>query len=47
MRTPGIVSTQSPLAPLVDSPTSAFAVGVGIGIACAAVILLLLGALVL
>lgn len=43
MRTPGISPTQDPLAPLVESPTSAYVVGVGI--ACAVVVLLLLGAL--
>jgi hypothetical protein len=45
MKTPDISPIQEPLAPLVESPTSAYVVGVGI--ACAVVVLLLLGALIL
>jgi hypothetical protein len=47
VKTPAISPIQRPLAPLVESPTSAYAVGVGVGIACAVVILFLLGALIL
>jgi hypothetical protein len=47
MKTPDISPIQEPLAPLVESPTSAYVVGVGIGIACAVVVLFLLGALIL
>jgi len=46
MKTPDISPIQGPLAPLVESPTSAYVVGVGVGIACAVVVLLLLGALI-
>ena len=47
MKTSDISPIQRPLAPLVESPTSAYVAGVGIGIACAVVVLLLLGALIL
>lgn len=47
MKTPGISPIQGPLAPLVESPTSAYVVGLGVGIACAVMVLLLLGAPIL
>ena len=47
MKTPDISPIQGPLAPLVESPTSAYVIGVGVGVACAAVVLFLLGALIL
>jgi hypothetical protein len=47
MKTPDIPPIQGPLAPLVESPTSAYVVGIGVGIACAVVVLFLLGAPIL
>jgi hypothetical protein len=47
MKTPDISPIQGPLAPLVESPTSAYVVGVGVRIGCAVMALFLLGALIL
>jgi hypothetical protein len=47
MKTSGISPIQGPLAPLVESPMSAYVIGFGVGIACAVMVLILLGAPIL